>query len=201
MASCLPLRGRRVASLRRPGWSARWATEGRRTGRLRVGGAARLRRGGAAAAAVLRTSRFPGGATCRVASSNVAHGSSRRGTAPVAQRIEHLTTDQKVRGSNPFGRALLVETTLQVRAPDRPHGPGLLRCPGSHRTHNEPRAGHTSGVLGHPRTVPVSTPAATSRHAFDAGDDGLALDHREDVIPCRGARAEVSVRRRPMRRR
>ena len=25
--------------------------------------------------------------------------------APVAQRIEHLTTDQKVRGSNPFGRA------------------------------------------------------------------------------------------------
>ena len=26
--------------------------------------------------------------------------------APVAQRIEHLTTDQKVRGSNPFGRAL-----------------------------------------------------------------------------------------------
>jgi hypothetical protein len=50
-------------------------------------------------------------------------------TAPVAQRIEHLTTDQKVRGSNPFGRALLVETTPQVRAPDRPHGPGLLRCP------------------------------------------------------------------------
>ena len=27
------------------------------------------------------------------------------GPAPVAQRIEHLTTDQKVRGSNPFGRA------------------------------------------------------------------------------------------------
>src|SRR5262245_45102688 len=25
--------------------------------------------------------------------------------APVAQRIEHLTTDQKVRGSSPFGRA------------------------------------------------------------------------------------------------
>ena len=28
-----------------------------------------------------------------------------RGRAPVAQRIEHLTTDQKVRGSNPFRRA------------------------------------------------------------------------------------------------
>src|SRR3954453_20768190 len=27
--------------------------------------------------------------------------------APVAQRIEHLTTDQKVRGSNPFRRATL----------------------------------------------------------------------------------------------
>ena len=25
--------------------------------------------------------------------------------APVAQRIEHLTTDQKVWGSNPYGRA------------------------------------------------------------------------------------------------
>ncbi len=28
-----------------------------------------------------------------------------RGRAPVAQRIEHLTTDQKVWGSNPYGRA------------------------------------------------------------------------------------------------
>ena len=27
-------------------------------------------------------------------------------TAPVAQWIEHLTTDQKVGGSNPFGRAI-----------------------------------------------------------------------------------------------
>ena len=26
--------------------------------------------------------------------------------APVAQRIERLTTDQKVGGSNPFGRAI-----------------------------------------------------------------------------------------------
>jgi hypothetical protein len=26
--------------------------------------------------------------------------------ALVAQRIEHLTTDQKVRGSNPFGRTV-----------------------------------------------------------------------------------------------
>src|SRR3712207_4086875 len=30
---------------------------------------------------------------------------SLRGRAPVAQRIEHLTTDQKVWGSNPYGRA------------------------------------------------------------------------------------------------
>jgi len=49
--------------------------------------------------------------------------------APVAQRIEHLTTDQKVGGSNPFGRALLVETTPQVRAPDAfiPPGPLCIR--------------------------------------------------------------------------
>ena len=46
-----------------------------------------------------------------------------------AQSPGVLATDQKVRGSNPFGRALLVETTPQVRAPDRPHGPGLLRSP------------------------------------------------------------------------
>ena len=31
-------------------------------------------------------------------------GDARTTQAPVAQRIEHLTTDQKVRGSNPFGR-------------------------------------------------------------------------------------------------
>ena len=28
------------------------------------------------------------------------------GEAPVAQRIEHLATDQKVRGSSPLGRAI-----------------------------------------------------------------------------------------------
>ena len=34
--------------------------------------------------------------------------------APVAQRIEHLTTDQKVRGSNPFGRTIYQRKWLQV---------------------------------------------------------------------------------------
>ncbi|MDT5027173.1 MAG: hypothetical protein QOE61_3599 [Micromonosporaceae bacterium] len=38
-----------------------------------------------------------------------------RAPAPVAQRIEHLTTDQKVRGSNPFGRT-------RVSLPERPRG-------------------------------------------------------------------------------
>ena len=32
--------------------------------------------------------------------------------APVAQRIEHLTTDQKVRGSNPCGRTLSLSIKL-----------------------------------------------------------------------------------------
>ncbi len=32
--------------------------------------------------------------------------------APVAQRIEHLTTDQKVWGSNPYGRALGKESAV-----------------------------------------------------------------------------------------
>ena len=39
--------------------------------------------------------------------------------APVAQRIEHLTTDQKVRGSNPFGRAA-------AQSPNPILGGGLL---------------------------------------------------------------------------
>ena len=42
----------------------------------------------------------------RVFSCPVAPDIRRTRQAPVAQRIEHLTTDQKVRGSNPFGRAL-----------------------------------------------------------------------------------------------
>ena len=32
--------------------------------------------------------------------------------APVAQRIEHLTTDQKVRGSSPLGRA---KAAIEIR--------------------------------------------------------------------------------------
>ncbi len=32
--------------------------------------------------------------------------------APVAQRIEHLTTDQEVRGSNPFGRTRVTSFNL-----------------------------------------------------------------------------------------
>jgi hypothetical protein len=39
--------------------------------------------------------------------------------APVAQRIEHLTTDQKVWGSNPYGRAKPIFTVhlLLMRLP------------------------------------------------------------------------------------
>ena len=54
------------------------------------------------------------------------------GCAPVAQRIEHLTTDQKVGGSNPFGRARLVQTWALVHL-EHSHGPiaedrGQLAC-------------------------------------------------------------------------
>src|SRR5699024_7886811 len=40
-------------------------------------------------------------------------------TAPVAQRIEHLTTDQKVRGSNPFGRTVETLSHLRMRGNGR----------------------------------------------------------------------------------
>ena len=39
--------------------------------------------------------------------------------APVAQRIEHLTTDQKVRGSNPFGRATLTLSVNSANGDDK----------------------------------------------------------------------------------
>ncbi len=73
----------------------------------------------------------PGAGSLSRRCSGASHKDTGAASAPVAQRIEHLTTDQKVRGSNPFGRALLVETTPQVTAPRRPHGRGclLLRAP------------------------------------------------------------------------
>ncbi len=57
--------------------------------------------------------------------------------APVAQRIEHLTTDQKVGGSNPSGRAVWLRQQYQVRAlfrlsetrPFLPFGPHRLTFP------------------------------------------------------------------------
>ncbi len=45
--------------------------------------------------------------------------------APVAQRIEHLTTDQEVRGSNPFGRTGKKAPDLRTFA-----GQGLFVCAG-----------------------------------------------------------------------
>ena len=45
--------------------------------------------------------------------------------APVAQRIEHLTTDQKVGGSNPSGR------TISPVASVNPLAAGFLRCWGT----------------------------------------------------------------------
>ena len=54
------------------------------------------------------------------------------GPAPVAQRIEHLTTDQKVGGSNPFGRAPFYLRRCVIAPPLRPLS-GLARweCSGN----------------------------------------------------------------------
>ncbi len=58
---------------------------------------------------------FPSGQGQQVVFRDVADGDPGRGTAPVAQRIEHLITDQKVGGSNPSGRAV---ETAETRAPE-----------------------------------------------------------------------------------
>ena len=58
---------------------------------------------------------LPSAAVVKVRAASGGWGTVRpdlRSRAPVAQRIEHLTTDQKVRGSNPFGRT----RSSQVRA-------------------------------------------------------------------------------------
>src|SRR3954453_6598426 len=49
--------------------------------------------------------RFGGTRTVGYPRAVLVGASTWRGRAPVAQRIEHLTTDQKVWGSNPYGRA------------------------------------------------------------------------------------------------
>ena len=54
----------------------------------------------------LRRPPIRGPATRRVFSSSASAPFRARGRAPVAQWIEHLTTDQKVGGSSPFGRTL-----------------------------------------------------------------------------------------------
>ena len=56
--------------------------------------------------------------------------------APVAQRIEHLTTDQKVRGSNPFGRTDIQRSDLKDGSdpPRDVHVTGWDRHPNERRT-------------------------------------------------------------------
>src|SRR3954454_21226391 len=54
----------------------------------------------------------------------------RAGHAPLAQRIEHLTTDQKVGGSNPSWRTL-VETVLASCQAESPAKGGAFLCLGA----------------------------------------------------------------------
>ena len=79
--------------------------------------------------------------------------------APVAQRIEHLTTDQKVRGSNPFGRF----TSFAPR-----WGP-----PSGALTSFAPRWGPPSGALcvetGRRRPLTVDSPKGAAAGPVTAG--------------------------------
>ena len=60
------------------------------------------------------------------------HSKSAPQFAPVAQRIEHLTTDQKVGGSNPSGRA----TVHPLKS--GPRAPSLTLIEGSHSDVSQP---------------------------------------------------------------
>ena len=66
--------------------------------------------------------------------------------APVAQRIEHLTTDQKVGGSNPSGRA----TVLPLKS--GPGAPSLTLTEGSRSDASQP----TSQPWRRPQSVDLS---------------------------------------------
>ena len=63
------------------------------------------------------------------------HSKSAPQFAPVAQRIEHLTTDQKVGGSNPSGRAIYLMTGMSapilVNSPTPPMVTCEVSCRGS----------------------------------------------------------------------
>jgi hypothetical protein len=75
----------------------------------------------------------------RTGGSNPLASATQLKRAPVAQRIEHLTTDQKVGGSNPFGRAHLnitspAVTRISLRAVKPSEAPVSRGCHKIHRT-------------------------------------------------------------------
>src|SRR3954466_2078097 len=57
-----------------------------------------------------------GGSNPLASARSIPVGQTTEYAAPVAQRIEHLTTDQKVGGSNPFGRALYQRKRCEHRS-------------------------------------------------------------------------------------
>jgi len=106
--------------------------------------------------------------------------------APVAQRIEHLTTDQKVGGSNPFGRA-------SAEAP-----PSVLDLANNRVLPNSPHASSGGGWAGRPCSGMGSTqgrvgfaPAPSSPHAASGATSGVSVA----VVPARvGSHAARRVR-------
>ena len=95
------------------------------------------------ARAPLRRDLSPGTGGCKLLP--VARASVVASGAPVAQRIEHLTTDQKVVGSNPIGRT--------------PSGPRIHRMRGPCVNRRPAGAARIEDSLTSPRTCPARSTA------------------------------------------
>ena len=111
---------------------------------------------------------------CRTGSSRLKHAFQ----APVAQRIEHLTTDQKVGGSNPSRRASVCGLPPRPRTP----GDGAVLRPG-----------HRASPFGQ---TPVGLAAALSRQNGERSAPGQCSLHDPGAssIPGRSRRGGLIPR-------
>src|SRR4051794_19644376 len=117
-----------------------------------------------------------GGRRARLSSSSPRRGFHVAWTpAPVAQRIEHLTTDQKVWGSNPYGRATHQLTSSSHSAPEQ-RDRRLSGVPhDSERAHGLLANGRTPGRVRRGRTrrreeegVPSKSADVQNEKQYDA---------------------------------
>jgi hypothetical protein len=100
--------------------------------------------------------------------------------AAVLQALRFSLRIRRLGVRMPSGARCWLRQTPQVRAPERPHGPGLLRCPGPDRAQNGTAQDTQAEFLVIPETVPVSLhglPWAQPAHHEGDGSGARAVPH------------------------